>query len=235
MDTRRRILFLVLVAGFFGLARAQEAAPAPAAAGGDAEVDKQVRIYKTTLLEGKDAQTRLDAATLLLFNGNGEARAEVLAVLGDTGHPEARAAICKALTVAREDRLGIPGRLGPRGEVVQGLDPTAMDAETVLKMATMGGAKTLGLEGEIGSLAVGKQADIVIIDAHQPHLLPLYNPVSQLVYSARGSDVRDVMVAGRLLMKNRKLLTLEWPEIAQRVTAVGGRIGNDYKPPPKGI
>jgi len=104
MNTRRRILFLVLVAGFFGLARAQEAAPAPADAGANAEVDKQVRIYKTTLLEGKDAQTRLDAATLLLFNGNGEARDEVLSVLGDAGHPEARAAICKALTVARDDR-----------------------------------------------------------------------------------------------------------------------------------
>ena len=112
---------------------------------------------------------------------------------------------------------------------VQGLDPTAMDAETVLTMATMGGARALGLAGEIGSLEVGKQADVVIIDTQQPHLVPLYNPVSQLVYAARGSDVRDVMVAGRLLLKDRQMLTLDWPQIAQRISAIGGRIGNYRK------
>jgi len=81
---------------------AQEAASAPATP--PAEVDKQIRIYKTTLLEGKDEQTRLDAATLLLFNGNGEARKELLDVLRDQGHPEGRAAVCQALIIAREDR-----------------------------------------------------------------------------------------------------------------------------------
>lgn len=83
---------------------AQEAVSSPAAQAASAEIDKQVRIYKSTLLEGKDEQSRLDAATLLLFNGNGEARKELLDVLRDPGHPEARAAICRALTVAREDR-----------------------------------------------------------------------------------------------------------------------------------
>ena len=108
---------------------------------------------------------------------------------------------------------------------VQALDPTAMDAKTVLTMATMGGARALGLAREIGSLEVGKQADIAIIDTQKPHLVPLYNPVSQLVYSVKGSDVRDVMVAGRLLLKNRQLLTLDWPEIVKRVTAISGCIG----------
>lgn len=111
MDTRRRcILFLVLLVGLWGPAGAQETAPAPAEEAARAEVGKQIRIYKTTLLEGKDAQTRLDAATLLLFNGNGEARAEVLSVLRDESHPEARAAICKALTVAREDRKQVANK-----------------------------------------------------------------------------------------------------------------------------
>lgn len=83
---------------------AQEVVSSPPAQAASAQVDKQVRIYKSTLLEGKDEQTRLDAATLLLFNGNGEARKELLDVLRDQGHPEARAAVCRALTVAREDR-----------------------------------------------------------------------------------------------------------------------------------
>jgi HEAT repeat protein len=83
---------------------AQEAASSPAAPPASAEVDKQIRIYKTTLLDGKDEQTRLDAATLLLFNGNGEARKELLDVLRDPNHPEGRAAVCQALIIAREDR-----------------------------------------------------------------------------------------------------------------------------------
>ena len=101
---RRCILLLVLITGLVGSVTAQEAAsPAPTPEA-SAEVDKQIRIYKSTLLEGKDEQTRLDAATLLLFNGNGEARKELLDVLRDEGHPEARAAVCKALMIAHEDR-----------------------------------------------------------------------------------------------------------------------------------
>ena len=88
-------------------------------------------------------------------------------------------------------------------------DPTVMDAATVLHMATLGGAKALGLEDEIGSLEIGKQADIIIIDCQKPHLFPAYHPVSHLVYAANGADVRDVLVAGKLLMQNRKLLTLD--------------------------
>lgn len=86
---------------------AQETASPPAAPAAIAEVDKQIGLYKTILLEGKDEAKRLDAAILLLFNGNGEARKELLNVLGDSGHPEARAAVCKALTVAREDRESV--------------------------------------------------------------------------------------------------------------------------------
>jgi len=94
----------MLIAGIYQSAMAKETASVPATETARAEVDKQVRIYKTTLLEGKDEQTRLDAATLLLFGDNGESRKELLDVLRDQGHPEARAAICKALTIARDDR-----------------------------------------------------------------------------------------------------------------------------------
>ncbi len=111
MDAPRRcILFLVLLAGLVGPAVAQETASTPVAPADNAEIDKQIKVYKTTLLEGKDEETRLYAATLLLSNGNGEARKELLDVLRDEGHPEARVAVCKALITAREDRKAVANK-----------------------------------------------------------------------------------------------------------------------------
>lgn len=107
---------------------------------------------------------------------------------------------------------------------VVSMDPVTMPAETVLKMATAGGAAVLGLEDEIGSIEVGKKADIVVVDLRQPHLVPLYNPISTLVYSASGADVRDVVVNGKILMRNRTFLNLDPDEIMARVRAIGRRI-----------
>lgn len=109
---------------------------------------------------------------------------------------------------------------------VNTLDPTQMDAATVLKMATIGGAGALGLDREIGSLEIGKQADIIVIDTRRPHLVPMYHPVSHLVYNVRGSDVRDVLVAGRILLENRRLRTLDTADIFARVDEIGRRIRN---------
>jgi 5-methylthioadenosine/S-adenosylhomocysteine deaminase len=92
---------------------------------------------------------------------------------------------------------------------VHRLDPTVMPSNVVLEMATLGGAKVLGLEQEIGSLEVGKKADIIILDLHRPHLQPIYNIVSHLVYSATGADVRDVIIDGKMIMQDRKLLTID--------------------------
>jgi 5-methylthioadenosine/S-adenosylhomocysteine deaminase len=89
------------------------------------------------------------------------------------------------------------------------LDPTVMSAETVLKMATIGGAKTLGLDKFIGSVETGKKADIILVDMNQPHLTPLYNCYSQLVYAARGADVKTSIINGKIVMKDRKLLTID--------------------------
>ena len=100
---------------------------------------------------------------------------------------------------------------------VNALDPTLMDAASILKLATIQGARTLGLEAVIGSLEIGKKADVIIIDAHKPHLIPVYNPVSHMVYAAQGSDVRDVIVNGRLLVQNRKLLTIDIEDIMEKV------------------
>ena len=96
---------------------------------------------------------------------------------------------------------------------VHTMDPTVMDALTVLKMATIEGAKALGLSHETGSLETGKKADIIIIDTHKPHLTPMYNPFSHLVYAARGQDVSHAIINGRLVMENRQLLTLDLKEV----------------------
>jgi 5-methylthioadenosine/S-adenosylhomocysteine deaminase len=103
---------------------------------------------------------------------------------------------------------------------VNALDPTVMDARTVLNMATIGGAKAIGLDDNIGSLEAGKQADIIIIDIDKPHLVPMYNPVSHIVYSARGSDVRDVLVAGRILVRDHNLLSIDLEEILEKAAEI---------------
>ncbi|MEA1949626.1 MAG: amidohydrolase [Thermodesulfobacteriota bacterium] len=96
---------------------------------------------------------------------------------------------------------------------VNTLDPTVMDALTVLKMATIQGARALGLQDITGSLEVGKKADVIVIDTHKPHLTPMYNATSHLVYAARGSDVRHSIINGKPVMEDRKLLTLDLAEI----------------------
>lgn len=88
-------------------------------------------------------------------------------------------------------------------------DPCVMRAEQVLKMATIGGAEALGLNKVTGSLKTGKKADIIILDMDKPHLVPMYDPYSTLVYSAKGSDVRDVMVDGKLLVSDGKLISFQ--------------------------
>lgn len=89
------------------------------------------------------------------------------------------------------------------------LDPTVMPAETVLKMATLYGGLCLGFIGEIGVIKPGALADLVILNFDEPHLTPCYNPVSHIVYIAQGSDVRDVMINGAWVMRDRNLLQID--------------------------
>ncbi|MGD9105765.1 MAG: amidohydrolase [Desulfobacterales bacterium] len=104
------------------------------------------------------------------------------------------------------------------------LDPTVMDARSVLKMATRDGAKAIGLDKHIGSLEPGKQADVIIVDTDKPHLVPMYNPVSHMIYTAQGSDIRDVIVAGRILVRNKNLLTIDLEDILERLTQLSESI-----------
>ena len=112
-------------------------------------------------------------------------------------------------------------------------DPRAVPATTALEMATINGARALGLERQIGSLEAGKRADLSIVSTASARMTPLYDPVSHLVYAAHGDDVRTVMVNGRVLMRDRKMLTLDEPAVlaearklaercAQRVSAGAG-------------
>ena len=95
-------------------------------------------------------------------------------------------------------------------------NPTVIPAYEVLKMATINGAKALGLDGNIGSLEVGKKADIILIDLSKPHLKPLHNIYVSLVYSARGSDVDTVVADGNILMENRQVKTLDEQAIMEK-------------------
>jgi 5-methylthioadenosine/S-adenosylhomocysteine deaminase len=88
-------------------------------------------------------------------------------------------------------------------------DPTAAPAGAVLEMATLGGARALGMEDALGSLVVGKRADVVVVDLGAARLHPIYDPVSHLVYAAKGADVRHVAVEGTLVVRDRKVLTLD--------------------------
>jgi 5-methylthioadenosine/S-adenosylhomocysteine deaminase len=104
-------------------------------------------------------------------------------------------------------------------------DAAALPAATMLRMATLNGARALGLAGEIGSLVAGKAADVICVDlsgvAHQP----LLDPISQLVYAASRHDVSDVWVAGEHLVADRALLRLDVPEICAAAERWGRQLG----------
>ena len=88
------------------------------------------------------------------------------------------------------------------------MDPLALTAQAVVEMATIDGAKALHMEKEIGSLETGKKADIVLISLDKPNAVPMYNVYSQLAYSLKGSDVETVIIGGHVIMRDRKLLTV---------------------------
>jgi 5-methylthioadenosine/S-adenosylhomocysteine deaminase len=93
------------------------------------------------------------------------------------------------------------------------MDPRALPAVQVVEMATLGGARALHMDKLIGSLEPGKKADVIFVDTSGPHATPMYDVYSQLVYALRGSDVKTVIVGGKLLMENHHMLTLDEEQI----------------------
>jgi len=89
------------------------------------------------------------------------------------------------------------------------LDFSVMNSKIMLEMLTMGGARAIGMEDEIGSLEIGKIADIITIDLNKPHILPTHNLLNTLMESVNSNDVCDSIVDGKIIMRNRKVLTLD--------------------------
>jgi len=113
-------------------------------------------------------------------------------------------------------------------------EPTVVPAETVLEMATINGAKAMGLGDQSGSIEAGKKADMIVIDMDKPHLTPAPDPVSTIVYAANGTDVDTVVIDGKIVMEGRRVLTLDEEAIVaearRRYPEVAKRAGLDIGP-----
>lgn len=103
-------------------------------------------------------------------------------------------------------------------------DPTAVPAQTALDLATIGGAKILGMERQIGSLEPGKRADLITVSMGAARQTPMYDPVSHLVYVTRGDDVRTTIVNGRILMRDREVKTLDAAAVIRDANALAQKV-----------
>ena len=110
-------------------------------------------------------------------------------------------------------------------------DPTTMPAATVLRMATLGGAEAIGLEASIGAITVGRRADLIQVRLDRPHLIPLYDVISHLVYAARADDVTTVVVDGKVVMRNGDVSTLDLETIRAQVRHIARQIAAALLPP----
>ncbi len=130
---------------------------------------------------------------------------------------------------ASNNNLDLLGEMDTAAKLakVASLDPTLLEAKTLVMMATIGGAQLIGLEHMIGSIERGKKADITVISTDAPHMNPTYSPYSQIVYSATGGDVRDVIINGRIVYRNRQFTALDKEEIMGEVTRISQKIRSD--------
>jgi 5-methylthioadenosine/S-adenosylhomocysteine deaminase len=97
-------------------------------------------------------------------------------------------------------------------------------------MATLGGAEAIGLDKEIGALTVGRRADLIQVSLEDPHFTPLYDVVSHLVYVANEADVQNVIVEGKLIMRDRKVLTLDEKNVKYQASVIANRINSALHP-----
>jgi 5-methylthioadenosine/S-adenosylhomocysteine deaminase len=103
-------------------------------------------------------------------------------------------------------------------------DPTVLNAQQAFEMATIRGARALGMQDRIGSIERGKLADLITIRISEPHAIPMFDVYSHLVYVLKGSDVNDVMVNGRLIVRNRKVLTIDTGAVLKKAAEYGRAI-----------
>jgi 5-methylthioadenosine/S-adenosylhomocysteine deaminase len=119
--------------------------------------------------------------------------------------------------------------LAAKLQKVTTLDPQALPATTALEMATIRGARALGLDKEIGSLETGKRADMIEVRLDRPNAVPLYDAISQMVYALKGEDVRDVMVNGKPVVRDAKILTLDEAAILAKAEEYRVRVSASLK------
>ncbi len=101
------------------------------------------------------------------------------------------------------------------------MNPLALNAKAVVEMATIDGARALHMEKEIGSLEAGKKADVVLISLDEPNAVPMYDVYAQIAYALKGSDVETVVIGGRVVMRDRKLLTVDEPKVLDKAREYG--------------
>ena len=124
--------------------------------------------------------------------------------------------------------------LAPKLQKFARMDSRALPAEQVVALATITGARALHLDKQIGSLEPGKKADLILADTSAPHATPMYNVYSQLVYALKASDVRTVVIAGKIVMEDRQMLTLNEPEILAKAREYQKQVAESLaKPTPK--
>ena len=119
--------------------------------------------------------------------------------------------------------------LAAKLQKVTTMDPQALPATAALEMATIRGARALGLEKEIGSLEDGKRADMMMVRIDRPNAVPLYDAISQMVYALKAEDVRDVMVNGKVVVRDARILTLNAPQILAKAAEYRGKIAASLK------
>ncbi|MBF0259798.1 MAG: amidohydrolase [Desulfamplus sp.] len=205
------------------------------------ERDQIRQQHRKTTVEYLDSLGILDSTTLLVHAvWVTDADVDIIRQRGSSisHNPESNMKLASGIAPVLDFiRAGIPTGLGTDGGAsnnnldlftemdsaaklhkVHRFDVGVLDVLSVLKMATIEGAKAIGLGNITGSLEIGKKADIIILDTHKPHLVPMYNPISHLVYSATGADVRDVLIDGEIVVKDRKILTLDLDGILIKAT-----------------
>jgi 5-methylthioadenosine/S-adenosylhomocysteine deaminase len=127
---------------------------------------------------------------------------------------------------ASNNDLNMFGEMGTAAKVHKMIagDPTVVEARQALRMASVEAARVLGVEDRLGSLEIGKRGDMIVLDLDVPHMVPVYDITSHLVYAAHSSDVRTVIIDGRVVMRDRELLTLDEVEIFARAREMARQI-----------
>jgi 5-methylthioadenosine/S-adenosylhomocysteine deaminase len=115
-------------------------------------------------------------------------------------------------------------RLAALLQKVSNMNPEVLPARKVLAMATRDGAAAIGLADEIGSLEIGKRADMILVSFDDVHHLPTYDVISHLVYVTDEQDVESVIVEGRVLMKKREILTIDTDRVRLQASELGAKI-----------